>query len=76
MERAWRTELGQFTIVRLSDGCGGQTIPVAVGFGCCRDGFDDYLENVDWICGSLVFLISPLTSPSWRNSYLHGLHEP
>ena len=30
---------GRITIIALSDGCGGEIIPVAVGLGYCRSGF-------------------------------------
>ncbi len=43
----WASEHGRITKIGLSEGCGGETIPVAVGFGYCRSGFESYLGIVD-----------------------------
>jgi len=48
----WASEHGRITKIGLSDGCGGETIPVAVGFGYYRSGFESYLGNVDSYLGS------------------------
>ncbi len=42
----WACEHGQITKIRLSHGCGGETIPMTVKIGSCRSRFDGYLGNV------------------------------
>jgi hypothetical protein len=42
----WASEYGQITKIGLSEGCGGKTITMVVGFGYCRRGFEGYLGNV------------------------------
>ncbi len=42
----WASEHGQITKVRVSDGCGGKTIPVTVIIVYRRSRFDDFLGNV------------------------------
>jgi hypothetical protein len=42
----WASENGQTTKIRLSEGCGGKVISMAVQLGCNRNGFEDYLGNV------------------------------
>ena len=44
----WPSNHGPINKIRLPDGCGGEIITVAVGFGSCRCGSDDYLGNVEW----------------------------
>jgi catechol 2,3-dioxygenase-like lactoylglutathione lyase family enzyme len=39
-------EYGQFAKINLPDGCERKIVPVAVGFGYYRSGFDGYLGGV------------------------------
>ncbi len=42
----WASEHGQITKVWVSDGCGGETIPMTVRIGSCQSRFEGYLGNV------------------------------
>ncbi len=42
----WACEHAQITKIGLSDGYGGETIPMTVRTGCDRQVFDDYLGNI------------------------------
>jgi hypothetical protein len=42
----WPSGHGQLTKIRLSDGCGGETITTAAHFEYDRHGFEGYLGNV------------------------------
>ncbi len=42
----WACEHGQITKIRLSDGGGGETMPMTVKIGYCRSRFDGNLGNV------------------------------
>ena len=40
------SELAQITKIGVSDGSGGETIPMTVKIGYCRSRFEGYLGNV------------------------------
>ena len=42
----WASEHGEITKVWVSDGCGGEPIPMTVRIVSCQSQFEDYLENV------------------------------
>ena len=42
----WACEHGQITKIRLSDGGGGETMPMTVKIGYCRSRFDGNFGNV------------------------------
>ena len=50
----WASGHRQLTRIGLSDGCGGELIPVAVQSGYHRNKFEGHLGNVGFM-GSLVF---------------------
>ena len=45
----WASGHRQLTRIGLSDGCGGELIPVAVQSGYHRNKFEGHLGNVGWI---------------------------
>ena len=46
----WASKYAQITKIWLSDGCGGETIPMTVRIAYDRRGFDNYLGIIGLRC--------------------------
>jgi hypothetical protein len=46
IKHEWLSEHGQIAKLRLSDRCGGETIPVTMKVGYCRGRFEDLMGNL------------------------------